>query len=325
MSAKVMAPLVLFVYRRVDKTDRLLKKINELAEAAYTPLVIFSDAAKTESAVSDVEIIRRIIGEFKKESKFYSIEIVSQSDNKGLANSIIDGVTEVINRYGKVIVLEDDLRVSSDFLKFMNESLAFYENKNVWAISGYSEEVDAIKSYPHDIYMSEVAHSWGWATWKNRWNTIDWSVSSYNHFKFNLLKRKQFASWFNFFPEMLDWQVYGLIDSWAIRFVYEGWRSGKYVVYPVKSRVQVDGNDIAATHFRDTDSISWYTELNDLVDNIRYEMLDISPDIKREVHQKYYRATHESLKMFLVKMGVLPPKYLRMNIKHEIMQKLVRK
>src|SRR5699024_3409085 len=108
------------------------------------------------------------------------------STNKGLANSVISGVTKVIDKFGKVIVIEDDLISSTDFLSYMNNALEFYEmNKSIWSISGYNIPIDIPSNYKHDVYLSYRGCSWGWATWKNRWNQTDWSVKDYDAFKSN--------------------------------------------------------------------------------------------------------------------------------------------
>ena len=60
----------------------------------------------------------------KKENRFKKIIVTINELNKGLANSIIDGVTYVINSHGKVIVLEDDLILSPFFLSYMGKFLS---------------------------------------------------------------------------------------------------------------------------------------------------------------------------------------------------------
>ena len=99
---------------------------------------------------------------------FKKVEIIEREKNWGLANSIIDGVTKIVNEYGKIIVLEDDLVTSPYFLKFMNEALEVYKDeKNVYSITGYSFTDDI--EYIDSSYFLSLTSSWSWATWSNKW------------------------------------------------------------------------------------------------------------------------------------------------------------
>ena len=126
----------------------------------------FSDAAKNEDEVEKVNEVRRYI---KAIDGFKKVTVIEREKNWGLADSIIDGVTKIINQYGKVIVLEDDLVTSLYFLKFMNEALEFYKDeKKVWHISGwnYPIESDGLE----DVFFWRLMNCWGWATWADRWS-----------------------------------------------------------------------------------------------------------------------------------------------------------
>jgi len=57
-----------------------------------------------------------------------------------LAKNITRAVTEVVEKHGKVIVLEDDIVTSNNFVKFMNDALDYYVHENkIWHISAHSE------------------------------------------------------------------------------------------------------------------------------------------------------------------------------------------
>lgn len=126
------------------------------------------DSFKSEIDKQDVIDVRQSI---KNIRGFKSIKIFESKKNKGLANSIIDGVNLIINNYRKAIIIEDDLIVSEHFLNYMNRALDFYKNnKNIWSISGYSPLLPCLKRYKQEIYLSLRSSSWGWATWLNRCN-----------------------------------------------------------------------------------------------------------------------------------------------------------
>lgn len=246
---KILAPVVLFTYCRHDILKRTVSQLLECDLASESELYIFSDGPKDyydkDSVVKVREFTRGIKG-------FKNIIIKESTKNNGLASSIINGVSEVINRYGKVIVLEDDLLVSKNFLFFMNSALDFYEtNSSIISISGYNmglKNLNKINTNNYDVYFTMRAASWGWATWKNRWNLVDWEVSDFDKFKKDKRKIREFNKMGTDMYGMLKKQQMGLNNSWAIRFCYHQFKFGLYTVYPVVSKVRNIGFDIDATN-----------------------------------------------------------------------------
>ena len=216
----------------------------------------------------------------KKIKNFKSVSIIESDKNNGLANSIIKGVTSVINKFGKAIILEDDLILSPHFLNFMNNSLNFYKkNKHIWSISGFSPPIKFPKNYKMEVFLSLRSSSWGWATWSNRWNKIDWKVKDFNNLKKNKNKVIQFNQGGNDLFKMLELQYLGKIDSWAIRWNYYQFLHSSYSVTPKISMVQNMGfNDNYSTHTKRSD-IKWRVNLakskiNNFETTINYEIIN---------------------------------------------------
>lgn len=243
------APLVVFVYNRADHTAKTLNYLNNNLLAKDTELFIFSDNAKDEKAVCAVNEVREFIDEFARHSAFKKVNVIKADTNKGLATSIITGVTKVIEEYERVIVVEDDLITSPDFLTYMNNALDFYkDNPKVWSISGYTFPLKSLNSYDHDVYMSPRGCSWGWATWKDRFMTVDWEVKDFLSFSLDKKKVAHFNEGGPDMTEMLTRQVNGKIGSWAIRWCYAESKANMFTVYPVSSRVQNIGCDDSGTN-----------------------------------------------------------------------------
>ena len=115
------APVIVFTYKRLDKTRECLNALCNNRDCDKTDIIIFSDGPKTPSDVESVESVRIYLRKFCDENKsFKNIQLVISEKNKGLATSIIEGVTKVINEYGTAIVVEDDLVTAEDFLEYMN-------------------------------------------------------------------------------------------------------------------------------------------------------------------------------------------------------------
>ena len=230
-----LAPICLFVYNRPEETRETVKALQDNYLAARSNLYIFSDGPKNledNTKVCNVRNYIRSISDFKK------VEIFESQINNGLANSIIKGVTQVIEKYGKVIVLEDDLITTPNFLNFMNQALAFYAgNKKIYSISGYTMDLPSLKTTTKDFYFCQRASSWGWATWEDQWQNVDWEIKNYLSFKFNPYKQYKFFRIGTDLPRMLRKQISGKIDSWAIRWCYWQFQHDLLTIYPTISKV----------------------------------------------------------------------------------------
>jgi hypothetical protein len=241
------APILLFTYKRVGTLQHTVNALMGNHLASTSELIIFSDGWKGEHDKNGVLAVRSYISGI---SGFEKVTVFESIDNKGLANSIIVGVSTMLNQYGKVIVLEDDLITSANFLTYMNKALLFYETiAEVFSISGYSTNVPI--TFGDDVYFTKRASSWGWATWKNRWDDVDWNVADFNSIRYSYLMRKRFNAMGSDLYRMLCNQMSGKIDSWAIRWTYCQFKKGSFTVYPTKSKVQNIGTSTAATHTLD--------------------------------------------------------------------------
>lgn len=134
MNVQLFAPVTLFVYKRLDLTKKTINSLLKNPEASGSDLIIYSDAPKSGKDKQQVDEVRAYL---KTITGFNSVIIYESPVNKGLAASVIGGVTEVVNKYGRAIVLEDDMLVSSHFLKYMNDALELYkDDENVVSIHG---------------------------------------------------------------------------------------------------------------------------------------------------------------------------------------------
>ena len=246
-----LAPIVLFTFHRLEHTKKNIEYLKKNTLASESDLFIFSDGPRNNNEAEKVEKVREFL---ESVDGFKSVKIIKSESNKGLAKSVIGGVTDVIRTYKKVIVLEDDLETSPNFLSYMNESLDLYEErKDIWSIAGYSPNIKIPDEYDKDVYLVGRASSWGWATWDDRWSLNDWDVKDYNNFKRSREKKKLFNTRGTDMAPMLEDQMKGRIDSWAVRWVYNQFKNNMLSVYPTKSLVRNIGNDLSGTHTAITD------------------------------------------------------------------------
>lgn len=245
----MLAPIVLFVYNRLEHTQKVIETLSKNELAKESELYIFSDAAKNDAGLEKVNTVRAFIHDEKWHENFKNVTITEAIENKGLANSVIYGVTKIIQEYQKVIVIEDDLILSPFFLDYMNEALEFYEkDENIWSISGYSFPMKTMQKYPHDVFYSYRGCSWGWATWSDRWTMVDWNVEDYSKLEKDAQWRRKFNRGGGDLFEMLKAQMEGRIDSWAIRWCFTQSNLGKYTIYPKNSYLGNGGCDGSGTN-----------------------------------------------------------------------------
>jgi hypothetical protein len=239
-------PIVIFTYKRFETLQLTIDALKKNYLAANSDLLLFSDAAKNIEDQPSISLVRNYL---ESVNGFKSVTIKKATVNKGLANSIIDGVTEVLKSYDTVIVLEDDLIASHNFLKFMNEALNYYASvPKVFSVSGYTFDMKIPPDYSYDVYFTKRSSSWGWATWKDRWNRIDWEVKDYLLFSKDRNAQRQFDKMGSDLTGMLKKQMTGKINSWAIRWCYHQFKYDLYTVFPLKSKITNIGFDRQATH-----------------------------------------------------------------------------
>jgi hypothetical protein len=240
----VIAPIAVFVYNRLDHARRTIEALKRNLLAEDSDLIIFSDAPKSEAQTEAVQEVRKYISEI---DGFKTVTIVEREANLGLAHSIIDGVTTIVNKYGRIIVLEDDMVTSPYFLTYMNEALEKYaDDEHVVSIHGYVYPVGQLLP---EAFFLQGADCWGWATWIRGWTCFN----SDGQFLLHELKRRKLINAFDYngaypFSKMLEGQIKGTNDSWAVRWHASAFLAGKLTLYPGRSLVYNIGNDNSGTH-----------------------------------------------------------------------------
>ena len=304
----MLSPVVVFVYCRPEHTKRTLQALNKNRLASETDLIIYSDYAKNQSSVSGVRAVREYIDGFKNSSVFQKVTVIKADKNKGLANSIITGVSEVINQYGKVIVVEDDLITGTDFLEYMIGALNFYEgNPDIGSVSAFTYDIESLCNYKKDVYMTYKGECWGWGTWQNRWENVDWNVGNYKEFYKNFKKRRAFDALELGLTHMLDMQMCGKIDSWAVRWVYYLFENHLMTVYPKVSKVVNIGFDGSGTHCKVVRKVKDNIEPQDT--KVKFENMHVDPKIAKEV------AEYETRKILIRLERIVVRQLFRIGIK----------
>lgn len=285
-----LAPIALFVYNRLQHTQETVNALRRNNLANESDLIIYSDGWKNEKDMPEVKGVR----EYSKNiSGFKSVVVVERDRNNGLADSIIFGVTETINKYGKIIVLEDDIITSCYFLEYMNRGLDLYENEDsVISVHGYIYPTEA--KLPETFFI-KGADCWGWATWKRGWDIFEPDGKKL----LDELKDRHLLKEFNFldsFPysKMLRAQIAGKNSSWAIRWYASAFLKNKLTLYPRESLIYNTGLDGSGTHSGSNDIFN----KTNRVENIKIEVsrIEIKENLlAKKIMINYFKTIRESL------------------------------
>ena len=240
----MLAPIALFVFARPEHTRRTVESLKRNYLADKSELFIFADAKKSETQEDFVSEVRQYIRQI---DGFKSVTIIERESNFGLAKSIIDGVTTIVRKYGRVIVLEDDLVTSIHFLKYMNDALEKYSNDDrIVSVHGYVYPCS--KPLPEAFFLPG-ADCWGWGTWESGWDIFN---PDGRHLldEINGRNLKYIFDYNGAYPfsTMLEDQILGRNDSWAIRWHASAFLEGKLTLYPGRSLVNNIGHDNSGTH-----------------------------------------------------------------------------
>lgn len=237
-----LAPIAFFAYKRPEHVKRSLESLAQNESAGDSELFIFCDGAKKTEDEEAVALVRQVV---KSRKWCGAVHIIEREQNLGLANSIIQGVSEIVNIYGKIIVLEDDMITSRYFLNFINNALDLYEKEEkVACVSGFCNPISIKNSY-----FIRGAEMWGWGTWKRAWAIFEPDASK-------LLKELKSQKLIYRFEmngtvastQILRDQIDGIVSSWGARWCASVFLAGKLNLYPPKTLIKNIGRDGSGTH-----------------------------------------------------------------------------
>ena len=241
-------PVALFAYNRPQHLERTLQALAQAELADQTALYIFSDGSKFDDDVG-VKAVRKLIAAYEG---FLSVTVVEASENIGLAGSVIAGVSKLLKSYEAVIVLEDDVICSKQFLVYMNAALKRYQDeKSIFSVTGHMfprRSFPLPNHYEFDTFLASRCSSWSWGVWRDRWNKVDWEMRYFETFSQDLSLQESFSEGGEDLLLTLKKQHKGEINSWAIRFCYAHFSNNAYCVYPAKTLVKNIGLDNSGMH-----------------------------------------------------------------------------
>lgn len=284
-----LAPIVFFAYNRPEHTRLVLESLRNNRLADESKLFIYIDGAKPGASEETLAAIAEVKKAVREKQWCKEVNIIEANENKGLLKSIANGVTKIVNEFGRVIVMEDDVLISPGFLSYMNDALDFYEdNSKVMHIAAFRRpELDAVK-VNESTYFFYHTSTWGWATWKRAWD----------HFKLDPLavyeavkkkgniKRLNMDGTFEFFWG-LKAVAKGKLRSWNAIWHPTVFLNDGMCLYPHKSLVSNIGHDGSGTNCEPDERFA--IDASELAGSIPVTEI---PLIEHEGIKKHYIAMH---------------------------------
>jgi hypothetical protein len=298
-----LAPIALFCYNRLDTLKITVESLLKNHLVSDSILFIFSDGPKNEQDLSNIMKVRNYLKCIKG---FKNIYIFESNNNKGLSKSIIDGVDYVFQNYDRIIVLEDDLELSNNFLLYMNSSLNYYKNyKNILSICGYSPVIKGLSS--DQVYFTKRSSSWGWGIWKNRWYLINWDISSYKNYTSKFKNKFYLNKMGSDMSSLLYAYFYSSLQSWCIIFTFNQFLLDMFSVHPAISKVR----NIGISHLNATNTKKNYFRFRITLDTSNSTIFNFSDNIN--LNKKYinqFKRDNSIYNRFLNKIAIIYHRFI---------------
>jgi len=285
-----LAPIILFAYNRPEHLTRTLAALSDNELASDSILIIYCDGAKKDASKEEQKAIAQVRKIAYAQMWCKELKVVEQTENKGLAESIINGVAEITSKYGKAIVLEDDILTSKFFLRFMNDALNVYEKEDTVLSIGACNFFAHGDNIPETFFVP-IPDCWGWATWKNRWELFERDGQKL----LNLLKEKQLLKAFNLggrydFEQMLKDQIEGKNNSWAIRWQALAYIQNKLALYPKKPQSHNIGFGKNSTNTKNSNEVfNTYHLLHQKVE-VRAQKIETNENVMKGMYSSHTKS-----------------------------------
>lgn len=222
-----MIGLAFFVYKRPECTEKVIESIKK---NHFEKIYIFQDGLKSESDREAWETVSKLI----QKIDFTETEIFISEKNKGLANSIIDGMNYVFERHEEAIALEDDIVLSEGY-KSLAEALfeKYRNNEKVMGICGGGLGIVVSEDYEYDVYFNYRMSSVAFGTWKARWSGFYRNPEMLTEIYKDERKKKMLECAGTDIRAMVFSSLEGKIDTWATYWVLHQINREGYHVAPV--------------------------------------------------------------------------------------------
>ncbi len=292
-----LAPIGISVYSRIVHLIKVIEALKRNTLAIDSDLYIFSDAPK----IGDNEEVEKMRKYLYTINGFKNVYVIERKENCRIKNNR-DGMKQLLEQYGCMIYLEEDIVTAPGFLSFMNEALVFYKNNNtILSITSYSSPFKIPKSYDYDVYLLQRFNAWGFATWNDRFDPYGFDIHDNGIDEFFSSKKNimEFKKNGEDSYRMLLAEFNNELDALDVKITFYEYMNDMYTLYPSKPLVQNIGLDGSGVHCGVSDKFH-HEKLWSKKDNFMF-IDNISVDEKIRIEQYKFRQVNirDKLSLFV--------------------------
>jgi hypothetical protein len=168
-------PVLLIFFNRPDTFRQVFERVKQV-KPKY--LILAQDGARNKKDEQGIAECRKIAEEVT-----WDCEITRDyaETNLGCGYRPQSAISMALNKYEKVIILEDDVIPSISFFRYCEELLTRYENDDRIAYISGLNHFETWDCGNYDYFFSRAASIGAWATWKRTWEKYyDYYVEGIN-------------------------------------------------------------------------------------------------------------------------------------------------
>mgnify|MGYP001243868518 FL=1 len=292
-----LAPIVIICYNRPEHFKKTIDNLTKCKEAINSNIFIYIDGPKNEDDTKYINVIENLAK--KKKNYFHNLEIIKRNKNYGLRKNITMSVSEILNQYNSIIVLEDDIIVSKHFLYYMNNALVYYKNtEKIWHISAYSPINNYLKK--DNIYISQLMYCWGWGTWKNRWKKFSSDENLLiKKLDSNLIKDLNFNNTHDSYSQIIS-NKKKTMNTWAVFWYTSIFLNNGLCINPYTSlskNIGLDGSGHNSGYDKEMYNLQTLNDSNEYKFNPETKLIE-DIDARIEI-QKFYKSRKKFINKLL--------------------------
>ncbi len=215
-------------------------------------LILLAVDGPKSNRQNDAELVRQtqeLAAEITWEAEIHTR---FRDSNLGLRRAVVDAVTWANSEYGKVIVLEDDVRAGPQLIEFLNYGLmAYQEQTKIAHINGYNlVPKEHLTNPDHATRLSIYPESYAWATWERAWQKYDDDLTWAKNASAKDIKKICGSTigalrWKQIFADAAAERI----DTWAYRWLASMWEHTWLMVSPNRNIATYTGWE-GGTHTR---------------------------------------------------------------------------
>ena len=244
-------PVLLLIFNRPSLTKQVMERIRS---AEPPKLFIGADGPRT-GHYKDKRKCKRAREVATQVEWDCEVHTLFRDENLGLKQAVSSAITWFFEHVEAGIILEDDCLPHPTFFPYCAELLNRYQyDKRVMVVSGDNVQ-PSDRTYRASYYFSIYNHCWGWATWRDAWDTYQGSIPNWPSLRESLWLDGWLGSRseVEFWTEIFDRVYRNEIDSWAYPWTFACWKEHGLTALPAANLVTNVGFGDQATHTKKPD------------------------------------------------------------------------